>query len=264
MTNSKYVIYTNLTKHHSGKRTHTVDTITPHCIVGQWTAKQGCDFFASTTRDCSANYICGIDGIGLSVDEGNRSWCTSSRDNDQRAITIECASDTKAPYAFRDDVYARLIDLCVDICQRYGKTKLIWIADKAQALAYEPKINEMKLTVHRWFANKSCPGDWMMARMGELAAKVTERLTEGTVVPQPTPEPEPTPTTLYRVQVGAYKVRANADKTAAKLEKDGYNTYMVQVNGLYKVQTGAFKDKANADKLAKELKSKGYATFITT
>ena len=69
-----------------------------------------------------------------------------------------------------------LILLCVDICKRHGKTKLIWIDNKDKALAYEPKSGEMLLTVHRWFANKSCPGDWMYARMGDLAAKVTAQL----------------------------------------------------------------------------------------
>ena len=34
----------------------------------------------------------------------------------------------------------------------------------------------MILTVHRWFANKSCPGNWMYARMGDLAEKVTKAL----------------------------------------------------------------------------------------
>src|SRR5690606_39083053 len=70
--------------------------------------------------------------------------------------------------------------------------------------------------------------------------------------------------TLYRVQVGAFKNKSNADALKAKLEKDGYSTYMVQADGLYKVQTGAFKNKSNAENLAKELKSKGYDVYVTT
>ena len=110
------------------------------------------------------------------VEEKNRSWCSSSNANDQRAVTIECASDTSEPYAFRDVVYQKLITLCVDICCRYGKNKLIWFGDKDKTLNYSPKSGEMILTVHRWFANKSCPGNWMYARMGDLAAKVTAQL----------------------------------------------------------------------------------------
>lgn len=227
MSNSNLVIYTNLTKHHSGKRTHAIDRITPHCIVGQWTAKTGCDFFANTTRECSANYICGTDGVGLSVDEGNRSWCSSSSANDQRAVTIECASDTTAPYAFRDDVYKRLIDLCVDICRRNGKSKLLWISDKTKALAYEPKSDEMLLTVHRWFANKSCPGDWMYSRMQDLADNVTAQLGGSTPVE---PEKPAEPTTLYRVQIGAYREYQNAVKQLANAKAKGFSdAFIVEV-----------------------------------
>lgn len=96
----------------------------------------------------------------------NRSWCSSSNANDQRAVTIECSSDKTAPYAMTDAVYAALIDLCTDICKRNGKKKLLWFGDKDKTLAYEPKADEMIITVHRWFANKSCPGDWLYSRLG--------------------------------------------------------------------------------------------------
>ncbi|MCM1324782.1 MAG: N-acetylmuramoyl-L-alanine amidase [Acetobacter sp.] len=133
--------------------------------------------FAPTSKQASCQYGIGSDGrVGMYCEEKNRSWCSSSNANDQRAITIECASDTTHPYAFKDVVYNKLIDLCVDICQRYGKTKLLWLGDKDKTLNYNPASNEMVLTVHRWFANKSCPGDWMYSRMGDLATKVTARL----------------------------------------------------------------------------------------
>lgn len=177
MSNSPLVSYTRLSPNHSGKRTHAIDRITPHCVVGQVTVQSLGNVFAPASRQASSNYGIGLDGaVGMYVEECNRSWCSSSNANDQRAVTIECASDTTAPYAFRQVVYDRLIELCVDICKRNGKTKLIWIDNKDKALAYEPKAGEMLLTVHRWFANKSCPGDWMYARMGDLATKVTEQL----------------------------------------------------------------------------------------
>lgn len=177
MSNSPLVSYTRLSPNHSGKRTHAIDRITPHCVVGQVTIQSLGNVFAPAYRQASSNYGIGLDGaVGMYVEECNRSWCSSSNANDQRAVTIECASDTTAPYAFRPVVYDRLIELCVDICKRNGKTKLIWIDNKDKALAYEPKSGEMLLTVHRWFANKSCPGDWMYARMGDLAAKVTAQL----------------------------------------------------------------------------------------
>lgn len=176
-TNSSMVAYTKLSPNHSGQRTHAIDRITPHCVVGQCTAEGLGDWFALASTQASSNYGIDKDGrVGLYVEEKNRSWCSSSNANDQRAITIECASDTTEPYAFRDVVYQKLITLCVDICKRNGKTKLIWFGDKDKTLNYTPKSGEMILTVHRWFANKSCPGNWMYARMGDLAAKVTAQL----------------------------------------------------------------------------------------
>ncbi|XCP85077.1 glucosaminidase domain-containing protein [Roseburia hominis] len=178
-TNSSMVVYTKLSPNHSGQRTHAIDRITPHCVVGQCTAEGLGEWFEKTGTQASSNYGIDRDGrVGMYVEEKNRSWCSSSNANDQRAITIECASDTTEPYAFRDVVYKSLIELCIDICKRNGKNKLIWFGDKDKTLNYSPKSGEMILTVHRWFANKSCPGNWMYARMGDLAEKVTKALQE--------------------------------------------------------------------------------------
>ena len=187
MSNSSLIDCTIKSPNHSGARTHKIDRISPHCVVGQLSAESIGGCFTSSSRQASCNYGIGKDGrVVLVVDEANRSWCTSSNANDQRAVTIECASDSTAPYAFNNAVYNKLIDLCTDICKRNGKKKLLWFADKNTALNYNPKADEMVLTVHRWFANKSCPGDWMYERMGDLANKVNAKLGSGTVT-TPTP-----------------------------------------------------------------------------
>lgn len=183
MSNSALVTYTRISPKKSSPRNHAIDTITIHCIVGQWTAKQGCDYFATTDRDCSANYVVGKDGsIGLSVDEKDRSWCTSSRDNDNRAITIEVASDTSHPYAVTAAAYDALIKLVADICKRNGIKRLLWKADKSLI----GQVDKQNMTVHRWFANKACPGQYLYERHSEIAAKVNEILG---AVEQVTPAP---------------------------------------------------------------------------
>ena len=256
MSNSGLVVYTKLSPNHSGQRTHSIDRITPHCVVGQLSCESVCGCFTSPEREASCNYGIGTDGrISLCVEEKNRSWCSSSNANDQRAVTIECSSDKTAPYAMTDAVYAALIDLCTDICKRNGKSKLLWFGDKNKTLAYEPKADEMIITVHRWFANKSCPGDWLYNRLGDLAAKVTSRLGGGSQQPSGT---------LYRVQTGAYKQKANADAQLAKVKAAGFDTYMVQAGGYYKIQVGAYSKKANADAMAAKLKAAGFDTYITT
>ena len=134
-TNSPLATYKLLSPNHSGQRTHVIDRITPHCVVGQLKIENLANCFQPVSREASCNYGIGLDGtIGLIVEEKNRSWCTSSGSNDQRAVTIECASGAKYPYAFNDVVYQKLIDLCVDICYRNGKTKLLWLGTKDKTL----------------------------------------------------------------------------------------------------------------------------------
>ena len=136
-----------------------------------------CDCFKDRSRQASCNHAIGADGrIGLCVDEQNRSWCSSSRDNDQRSVTIECASDLTEPYAMKPEVYSALVELCIDICMRNGKRKLVWFPDRERALCYEVKPDEMLLTVHRWFVRKSCPGNWLFERKGCLADEVNGKL----------------------------------------------------------------------------------------
>ena len=260
MSNSSLATYTSISPNKTSPRTQGVDRITPHCVVGQLSAESICGCFTSPSRQASCNYGIGTDGrISICVEEKDRSWCSSSGANDHRAITIECASDKTAPYAMNGNVYESLIELCVDICKRYGKSKLIWFGDKDKTLNYSPKSDEMIITVHRWFANKSCPGDWLYNRLGDLAAEVTKRLGDTSSAPS-----TPSTDTLYRVQTGAFSVKENADAMMAKVKEAGFDTYMVQVDGLYKVQTGAYSVKANAEAQVDTLKAAGFDAFVTT
>ena len=240
-TNSSLVSYTKLSPNHSGLRTHSIDRITPHCVVGQCSVETLGNIFLPTSRQASCNYGIGADGrVGMYVEEKNRSWCSSSNANDQRAVTIERASYTTEPYAFKDVVYQKLITLCVDVCKRNGKSKLLWLGDKDKTLNYAPKSDEMVLTVHRWFANKSCPGSWMYARMIDLAAKVTAQLGGGASEDTETEYPEKLTEGYYRVrkawsdsksQKGAYKILSNAKKCAdanpgySVFDNNGVNIY---------------------------------------
>ncbi|MDO4553898.1 MAG: N-acetylmuramoyl-L-alanine amidase, partial [Lachnospiraceae bacterium] len=209
-------------------------------VVGQLSAESICGCFTSTSRQASCNYGIGTDGrVSLCVEEKNRSWCSSSNANDQRAVTIECASDKTEPYAMNDAVYATLIKLCTDICKRSGKKKLLWFADKDKTLNYSPASDEMVLTVHRWFANKSCPGNWLYARLGDLAAKVTAALGGSSQTTTGSTE-------MYRVrkiwadaksQIGAYTVLANAKRKAD--ENAGYMVFDSKGNAVYAGKTAS-------------------------
>lgn len=168
-SNSKLVNYTRLSNKKS-VRNHAIDTITIHVYVGQVTAKKGCDYFATTTKKASCNYVVGKDGsIGLCVEEKYRSYCSSNAANDNRAITIEVASDTKSPYAVTNKAMEALIELCADICRRNGIKKLVWSNNKKDRVNH---LNGCNMTVHRDYALKSCPGRFLYSQMYYIADRV--------------------------------------------------------------------------------------------
>jgi hypothetical protein len=216
-TNSSLVDCVVKSPNHSGQRTHSIDRITPHCVVGQLSAETIGECFPAG-RQASCNYGIGKDGrVCLVVDEKNRSWCSSSNANDQRAITIECASGLKEPYEMNTAVYEKLVKLCVDICKRNGKKKLIWIADKNTALSYTPKSTEMQLTVHRWFANKSCPGNWLFNRLGDLAYRVNKELGSATETPSGEKPAESKKSYHVRVDISNLNIRKGPGTNYARV-----------------------------------------------
>ena len=193
------------------------------------------------------------------VEEKDRSWCSSNAANDNRAITIEVASDTTHPYAVNDKAYAALLDLVTDICRRNGIKKLVWSTNKNERVNH---LNGCNMTVHRDYANKSCPGDYLYERHGAIAAEVNKRL-GASAAEQETPSSGTD--TLYKVQTGAFKQKSNAQALEKKLKAAGFDTYVVNTGGYYKVQVGAFSKKANAEAMLAKLKAAGYSdAFITT
>lgn len=227
MSNSPLATYTRITKNKTTLSSKTLNRISIHCFVGQVTAQRGVDYFATTDRQASSNYVVGYDGsIGLSVDEKDRSWCTSSSENDKQAITIEVASETVDPYRVTDAAYNALIELLVDICRRNGKTKMIWDSNKTTALAYKPAANEVILTVHRWFAPKACPGDYLFNKHGQIAAAVNDRLNGAPA--QPEEEDEDMTQEKFNEMMDNYLASLNAKP--ATFEQDAL--VWAQENGL--------------------------------
>lgn len=180
MSNSSLVSYTRISPNKTSGRTlsgktYAIDTITIHCVVGQCTVESLGAVFAQAGKNASSNYGIGHDGkIGMYVEEKDRSWCSSSPQNDVRAVTIEVASDTYHPYKVTTAAYNALIQLCADICRRNGIRRLLWKADKSLA----GQVDKQNMTAHRWFANKACPGDYLYNRFGDIAAAVNKLLDE--------------------------------------------------------------------------------------
>ena len=228
-TNSSLATVRMISPNRTPNRNHAIDTITIHCFVGQVTAKRGCEVFQPSSRKASCNYVVGYDGsIGLCVEEKDRSWCSGGTDkkgnpirvngisgssNDYQAVTIEVASDTKHPYTITDKAMAALIELCTDICRRNGIKQLLWKGDKTLV----GRVAQQNLTVHRWFANKACPGDYIYERLGDIAAKVNAKLG---VSFAPTTPAIPESKVPYKVRITATDLRIR--------KGPGTNTAIVQ------------------------------------
>lgn len=241
-TNSPLVTYTMISPHRTPNRNHAIDTITIHCFVGQVTAKRGCEEFQRASKKASCNYMVGYDGsIGLCVEEKDRSWCTGGTDrngnpirvngisgssNDYSAVTIEVACESAHPYKVTDKAFAALIELVADICKRNGIKKLLWSGDK-KLVGNSAKQN---MTVHRWFANKACPGDHLYGRHGEIAAEVNKRLgvSGGTVT-------RPASNVPYRARVTATDLRIRkgpgTNTTIAGIIPPGVYTIVSEATG---------------------------------
>lgn len=182
-SNSSLVTYCKLSPNNSGKRTSNIDTISIHCMAGNLTIESCGQLFASSTRQASSNYGIGSDGrIGMYVEEKNRSWCTSSSKVDQRAVTIEVANDGGAPqWHISDKAMNSLINLCADICKRNNIKKLVWSTSKSDRINWRNGCNIM---VHRDWAAKACPGDYLYNNMSNIASKVNAKLnTNSTTTP---------------------------------------------------------------------------------
>lgn len=204
---SSLVTKVSLSPNHSGKRVYDVTRITPHVVVGEFDAETVASWFNKPDRNASANYIIGKSGeILLNVDEENRAWTSGSFDNDNRAITIECASDQNNHNALNDKVYTSLKNLMVDICKRYNKKRVVYKATPN----YNPTADEMLITKHAFFQNVLCWDKWLDEHINELVFDVNKALSEK-------------PNVLYKVQVGAFSVRSNAETLRDTLRNNGYS-----------------------------------------
>lgn len=213
---SKLTNYTSLSPNNSGSRKYPVTRITPHIVVGQFDALTVASWFNKPERKASANYIIGRNGeVVMNVDEDNRAWTSGNSDNDNRAITIECASDKNSPWALNTDVYNKLIELTVDICKRYNKKRLIYIKNKNDALTYPLADYEMLLTKHNFFENVACWGAWFEEHADDFVNRVNIKNNDDE-------------NKLYRVQVGAFRDKNNAIKLCQELKEKGYNDAFIK------------------------------------
>jgi len=238
MSNSTLATYTRISPNRTSPRNHKIDTITIHCMAGNLTVERCGEIFAKRSRMASSNYGIGSDGrIGLYVEEKDRSWCSSNKANDMRAITIEVANDGGAATGWHvsDAAMTSLIALVTDICRRNGIKQLLWKGDKKLI----GQVEKQNMTVHRWFKNKACPGDYLYGKHAYIAAEVNKHL--GVTEAQPAEQPT---FGSYKVRITAntLNVRAGAGtsyKVTTTVKKGGVYTITAEQNGWGRLKSGA-------------------------
>ena len=174
MSNSPLVEHVKISPNKTSPRTRKIDTISIHCVAGNCCIERVGSIFSQPSRQASSNYCVDSDGrVGMYVEEKDCSWCSSSLSNDHRAVTIEVANDGGAPdWHVSDKAINSLILLIADICERNHIPQLLWKGDKNLI----GQIDKQNMTVHRWFANKSCPGNYLYNKHGYIAEEVNKLL----------------------------------------------------------------------------------------
>lgn len=248
MSNSPLVNYTKISPNSSNPRKDSIKKITIHHMASNLSVETCGNVFTPTSRQASSNYGIGSDGrVGMYVEEKNRAWTSSNAANDNQAITIEVANDQiGGDWHVSDKAMNKLIELCVDICQRNGIKKLNYTGDATG-----------NLTRHNMFASTSCPGPYLQSKFPYITEEVNKRLNADAA-------PSVGSGVLYYVQTGAYSNKANADTQLANVKAAGFEAIMKKSGDLYRVQVGAYSQRTNADAMAAKLNAAGFDTFVTT
>ncbi|MBR3346277.1 MAG: SPOR domain-containing protein [Solobacterium sp.] len=221
-----------------------------HHMAGNLTVRQFMAIMQSS-RQMSPTVSIHTDGTVYAwVPEEMRPWTTGSYAADQQALTFELANDQVGGQWHISD---KVIDLAAQIHAEWSKR---------YGIPTTYSYRGAGINMHKDWAATACPGPYLegLIKNGTITKKINAYLNPP--APAPTPTPKPSVKSIYRVQVGAFKVRQNAVKLAKKLNDAGYKTVIKTENGYVKVQTGAFAVKANADKMLAELKAKGYPALI--
>lgn len=235
----------------SNVRTRKVTKITPHIMAMTTTDPVGvAKAHYNSTAPVSANYYIAGGKICAGVPEDRRAWTSSSADNDQQAITVETANCGGSPdWKVSDQDYQATVRLYADVCKRYG------------IIPHYDGTKNGTITVHRMFANKACPGAYMMRLIESgqferdiLAAMGAQQDAAGT---HQTPG-----RAMYRVQVGAFRREGYAEEYASLMRAIGEKALVVRAGSWYKVQVGAYANKAYAEAHADKLKAAGYKAVV--
>jgi uncharacterized protein YgiM (DUF1202 family) len=154
-----------------------------------------------------------------------------------RAITIEVANDGGAPdWHVSDKALESLINLLVDICQRNGINALIYSSNKTDRVKH---LNGCNMTLHRDFAAKACPGDYLVSKHPWIAEQVNARLNGNTPTPTPVPSKFPYKVKINCDTLNVRKGPGTSYKIVTQVHRGEVYTIVDEQNGWGKLKSGA-------------------------
>ena len=166
--NSPLIEYAYLSPNADFPREGEIKKITVHHMAGEMTLEECGKMFGNHDRSASSNYAIDSEGrIAIYVEEHNRAWTSSNRENDSQAVTIEVSNDElEGDWHISDKALASLIELC----------KVIFRRNDIQMLNFTGDING-NLTIHSMFSDKTdCPGPYLKSKLPYIVDEVNKRL----------------------------------------------------------------------------------------
>jgi len=182
--------YDGLSPNKTSPRKSSIKRLTPHCVAGNLSIERTLglpNFMTPRSPGASCNYAIGSDGrIGLGVIESDAAWTSNSSFNDNQAITFEIANSAGAPnWPMTDLAINSFVKLSVDICRFYGFKKVhyenkpsnVTTKDKVEEwIKTWEKLDEMIITLHRWYAPKECPGQYFINKLPDIVKRINQDL----------------------------------------------------------------------------------------
>ena len=175
------------------------------------------------------------------------------------AIQVEMCEDQTLGASYAKEVYAVAVRLFAHLCKAYNITPdNIWSHNEAHKKGYASGHVDPE---HWWTGTNAFLS--MVGFRNDVKALLNGEKSNGQTTSAKTETAATSKTdTLYRVQVGAFSLKRNAQKKLAAIETDGFDACIVQEGTWYKVQVGAFSDRTNANRMIVKLKAAGYSGVV--
>ena len=224
------------TNYENTNNTNRIKYLVIHYVGALGGAQDNCKYFYDTYRGASAHYFVGHQGeIWQCVDDADVAWHCGAPSykhpscRNGNSIAIELCCKNNGNWYFEDATVETAVKLTKELMKKYNI----------------PAANVLR---HYDVVAKNCPAPYVNNNTKHTWSEFKSLITKADV--------------KYKVQVGAFSNRANAEKLLAQVKAKGFAAFIAKENNLYKVQVGAFSNKKNAESMLAKVKAAGFNAFI--